>query len=345
MKKALLLLVGSLLVCIVPTGHTSAASSVKEPDTITVAWLPNNSGDNQKAMRAEFDKIIANATGKRVQDKLTTDYNIAIAALDSGDAQLGWFGPFEYMTGHARNPHVIPLVVESGDSGGTQDALYHSRLLVKKGNEGQYKSATAYSIDNIAGKRISFVSTSSTSGFNMPAAAILANFHKQDKWKSLTRDDLMQGGAGKLFRQVMFSGSHQLSLANLLMGKVDVAAVDDIDVMSYLEHASGTDNKEGAVYAVRKGADAPFTDLAGAKFVIIKSIPVLNTPFEANAGFLKQETIAKIVQALTADTVKDNQAIFRPQGSSVAGLFVQPHRFVTVEDAWYNPMRQVLGLP
>lgn len=348
MKTASLLLAGilstSLLVCTLLAGSSSASSSVKEPHTITLAWLPNNSGDNQKAMRAEFDRIIANATGKKVQDKLTTDYNIAIAALDSGDAQLGWFGPFEYMTGHARNPHVVPLVVESGDSGTTQDALYHSRLLVKKGNEGQYKSGDAYSIDSIAGKRISFVSTSSTSGFNMPSSAILTNFHKQDKWKSLTRDDLMQGGEGKFFRQVMFSGSHQLSLANLLMGKVDVSAVDDIDVMSYLDLTSGTDNQEGAIYTVRKGADAPFTDLAGAQFVIIKTIPVLNTPFEANDAFLSQGTLDKIVRALTADKVKNDQLIFRPKGSTVAGLFLQPHRFVKIEDAWYNPMRQILGI-
>jgi phosphonate transport system substrate-binding protein len=311
---------------------------------ITIAWLPNNSGDNQKEMRGAFDKVIADATGRKVQDRLTTDYAIAIAALDGGDAQLGWFGPFEYMTGHAKNPHIVPLVVESGDSGTLQDALYYSRLLVKKGNEVQYKSGSGYSIDKIVGKRISFVSTSSTSGFNMPSSAILANFHNQDKWKNLTRDDLMQGGNGKLFGQVMFSGSHQLSLANLLMGKVDVSAVDDIDVRSYLDLSQGTDNQEGAVYTVRKGAEAPFADLGGAQFVIIKSIPVLETPFEANNAFIDQTAIDKIVQALMADSTTKNPAIFRPKDSTTAGLFVQPHRFVKVEDAWYDPMREVLGI-
>jgi len=311
---------------------------------ITIAWLPNNSGDNQKEMRAAFDKIIADAAGKQVQDKLTTDYNIAIAALDSGDAQLGWFGPFEYMTGHLKNAHVIPLVVESGDSGTAQDALYHSRLLVKKGSEGLYKSGNGYSIDKIAGKRVSFVSTSSTSGFNMPSAAIIANFHTQDKWKNLTRDDLMQGGEGKFFSQVMYSGSHQLSLANLLMGKVDISAVDDIDVMSYLTLSEGTDNQEGAVYTVRKGAEAPFSDLGGAQFVIIKSIPVLNTPFEANDAFLDKTTLDKIVKALIADTTTKNPAIFRPKDSTTAGIFFQPHRFINISDSWYDPMRQVLGI-
>ena len=133
MKRANVILLGAL---IAPMLVVSLLAGCSKPKVLTLAWLPNNSGDNEKAFRAEFDKVIADATGWKVQDKLTTDYNIAIAALDSGDAQLGWFGPFEYMTGHAKNPHVVPLVVESGDSGTAQDALYYSRLLVKKGNEG-----------------------------------------------------------------------------------------------------------------------------------------------------------------------------------------------------------------
>jgi len=331
-----------LAVVILPLVVLAGCAPAGKP--ITIAWLPNNSGDNEKVFRVEFDKVIADATGRKVEDKLTTDYNIAIAALDSGDAQLGWFGPFEYITGHDKNPHVVPLVVESGDSGTLQDALYYSRLLVKKGNENQYKSATGYSIDKIVGKKISFVSTSSTSGFNMPTSAIMASFHNEDKWKNLTRDDLMQGGPGKFFSQVMFSGSHQLSLANLLLGKVDVSAVDDIDVRSYLDLSSGTDNQEGAVYTIKKAAEQPFDTLGGAQFVIIKSIPVQNTPFEANDSVLDKATLDKITQALMSDKVTNDTMVFQPKGGSGAGLFSQPHRFVKVEDSWFDPMRKVLGL-
>ena len=120
MKKVPLLLAGALLLSsllLAGCASQSASTSVKEPDTITIAWLPNNSSDNQQQFRAEFDKIIANATGKKVQDKLTTDYNIAMAALDSGDAQLGYFGPFEYIEEHAKDPKIVPLVVESGAFG------------------------------------------------------------------------------------------------------------------------------------------------------------------------------------------------------------------------------------
>ena len=313
------------------------------PDTITIAWLPNNSGDNEKDLRSEIDKVISDATGKKVEDKLTTDYNIAMAALESGDAQLGYFGPYEYLVSSAKDPKIVPLVVESGDSGTLKDALYYSRLVVKKGNENQYKSGKGFSLDKIAGKKISFVSTSSTSGFNMPATAILGYFNKQDKWKNLVKDDLMQGGSGKFFSQVVFSGSHPLSLANLLKDKVDICAVDDVDVSQYLELTSGKDNQEGAVYTVKKGADAPFADLVGKQFVVIKSIPVQNTPLEANSSVLSQETLDAITNALIADSTTKDEKIFAPKGSD-GSLFVQPHCFLKVDSSWYDDMRKVLGV-
>lgn len=321
---------------------SSTASGVKDPATITIAWLPNNSGDNEKEFRAEFDSIIEKATGIKVEDKLTTDYAIAISALESGNAQLGYFGPNEYIVSHAKDPKIIPLVVESGDSGTLNDALYHSRFLVKKGNEGQYKSGDSFDIDNIAGKRMSFVSTSSTSGFNMPAAVILGKFNSQDKWKSLTKDALTQGGSDKFFSQVLFAGSHQLSLVNVLTGKSDVSAVDDLDVAQYVTLSSGKDNTEGAVYTVKQGADAPFNTLAGAQYEIIKSIPVFNTPFEANSAALSQKTLDAITQALTSDQTASDAKVFAPKGSK-GSVFVQPHRFLKVEDSWYDPMRKVLG--
>ncbi len=347
MKKMYRLALVGTLVASLLAGHSpvsvAKAATVHEPDYITIAWLPNNSADNERVLREEIARVIAKATGKEVENKLTTDYVIAIAALENGDAQLGWFGPNEYLTSHAKDPKIIPLVVESGDSGTLKDALYHSRFLVKKGNEGQYRSGDGFSIDNIVGKRMSFVSTSSTSGFNMPADAIFGKFSKENKWKGLNKEDLAQGGEGRFFSQVLFSGSHQLSLVNVLTGRSDVSAVDDLDVLQYVKLISGIDNTEGAVYAVKDGADAPFTDLAGEQFVIIKSIPVFNTPVEANSAFLTRETLDKITEALVSDEVTNDPKIFAPKGTK-GSVFVSPCRFLKVKDAWYNPMREVLGI-
>lgn len=334
------LLVSGLAPAAVSVAH---AATQKEPDTLTIAWLPNDSADAEAAMRDEIAKAIAEATGKKVVNKLTTDYTIAIAALENGDAQIGWFGANEYLTSHASHPEVIPLVVNTGPSGTLKDSLYYSRFVVPKGKETQYQSGGHYSLDNIVGKRMSFVSTSSTSGFNMPAAAILGTFGKEAKWKHLTSEGLTKGGSGQFFSQVMFGGSHQMSLVNALTGRSDVAAVCDFLVADNVTLESGTDNKEGAVYKVKADAEAPFGPVAGKEFVIIKSIPVLNPPIEVNSAYLSQKTMDAITKALTSDQVANNPKIFAPEGAKGSD-FHKPARFAKVTDAWYNPMREVLGI-
>ena len=327
----------------VSTAPTASAQTVKEPDTLTIAWLPNDSSDVLASMRDEIAKAIAKATGKKVENKLTTDYAIALTALDNGTAQISWTGAAEYITTHARNPKLIPLVVNTGPSGTLKDALYYSRLVVKKDDEKQYQADGILGIDNIVGKRMSFVSTSSSSGFNMPAAAIVAKFGKQEKWKQLKMEDLTQGGSGRFFRQVMFGGSHQLSLVNVLTGRSDVSAVCDFLVTAYVDLVSGTDNTEGAVYVVKKDAGAPFTAVQGKEFVIIKSIPVLNPPIEVNSAYLSEKTMKAIADVLTSDEVANNPKIFAPTNSKSSD-FQRPARFVKVTDSWYDPMRKVLGI-
>ncbi|CEG10572.1 Phosphate-import protein PhnD precursor [Afipia felis] len=319
------------------------AETVKEPDTLTIAWLPNDSSDGLAGMRDEIANVIAKATGKKVENKLTTDYAIAIAALENGQAQIGWFGANEYLTSHARDPKVIPLVVNTGPSGTLKDALYYSRFVVKKGEESKYQKDGQLNIENIVGKRMSFVSTNSTSGFNMPAAAIVGEFKSDPKWNKLTFEDLQQGGDGHFFRQVMFGGSHQLSLVNALTGRADVAAVCDFLVTNYVKLISGADNTAGAVYEIKQDAAAPFTALGGKQFVIIKSIPVLNPPVEVNSAYLSDKTLKEITDVLSSDEVANNPKIFAPADAKGSD-FKAPARFVKVADSWYDPMRKVLGI-
>ena len=331
------------LITSVFVAETANAETVKEPDTLTIVWLPNDSSDALASMRDEFAKVVAEATGKKVETKLTTDYAIALAALDNGTAQIGWTGAAEYLTSHARNPKLIPLVVNTGPSGTLKDALYYSRFVVMKGDEKQYESDGQFGIDNIVGKRMSFVSTSSSSGFNMPAAAILGEFTKQPKWQHLTKEDLAQGGQGHFFRQVMFGGSHQMSLVNVLAGRSDVSAVCDFLVTAYVNLVSGTDNTAGAVYAIKNDAGAPFSSVAGKEFVIIKSIPVLNPPVEVNSAYLSEKTMKEIADVLSSDAVANDPKIFT-SASSTSSDFQRPARFVKVTDSWYDPMRKVMGI-
>ena len=321
-----------------PTADSAATTG---SDTITMVWYPNESANDYEAARNEFGKLIEQATGKKVEQKLTTDYSIAIESLASGTAQICFMGAQGYVEANAKNPKVQPLFVNSGASGTLDDALYYSWLSVNEGDQDQYKSGDAYSLDNIVGKRMSFVSNSSTSGFKVPTNSIIEYFSKTDKWKDITADDLIEGG--DFFSEVLFGGSHQGSAVNLLTGKADIAAFCDTELAPYADCTSGTENHPDAVYTIKSDASAPFDTLTGKQFRIIKSTPVLNGPFAYNGDTLSAEDVKAIQDLFTSDAVTNNPQIFVTEESGNVGMFEKTDKehIVTVEDAWYNPIREL----
>lgn len=345
MKKALLLVTGLIISVSMFAGCSGSkaadTSTVKDYSKITVVWYPNESADAFKDTRDEICGIISKATGKEVVQKTTTDYSIAIEAIASGNGQIAFMGGQGYVEAHQKNAKILPLVVNTGASGTLKDAIYYSWLSVNKGNETQYQNNGKYSIDNIQGKTMSYVSNSSTSGFKVPTTNIVSHFSKQDKWKSLTADDLSEGGSGKFFKQVLFGQSHQGSAVNLLTGKADVAAFCDTSLAPYVEVESGKASTEGAVYKVKDGAADPFNTLVGKEFVLINVTPVLNGPFAVNTGALKQEDIDKIQKALTSKSTTDDEKIFYTKGKSGLIEKTKDEHFVKVSDSWYDPIRKL----
>ena len=336
----LLTAVFMMVAMIVPVAGASSS------DKITLVWYPNESASDYQAARDAFGALITEATGKPVEQKLTTDYAIAIEALASGQAQICFMGAQGYIQARDKNPNVSPLVVNSGASGTLDDAIYYSWLCVNQGQEAQYQDGDKFSIANIQGKKISFVSNSSTSGFKIPTTNIIAAFSAMDAWKNLTTDDLVEGGSGKFFSEVLFGGSHQGSAFNLLNGAADVAAFCDTELAPYADLTAGTEEKAGAVYTIKADATAPFDTVTGKSFVIIQSTPVLNGPFAYNADTLSAEDVQKIQALLTSDAVANNPDVFITAADKEAGkvgMFkkTDKERFMTVEDAWYNPIREL----
>ena len=136
----------------------TAESTGEYADTITLVWYPNESAEDYDVARSEYARLIEEATGKKVEQKLTTDYAIAIESLANGTAQICFMGAQGYIEAKNANDAIEPLFVNSGASGTLDDAKYYSFLAVNKGDEGEYADGDSYSIDNIAGKRMSFVS-------------------------------------------------------------------------------------------------------------------------------------------------------------------------------------------
>lgn len=319
----------------------AANAGTSTTDTITLVWYPNESAEDYQAARDEVGKLIEKATGKKVEQKLTTDYAIAIESLSNGTAQIGCcMGAEGYCQAKTANDAVNPLFVQSGESGTLDDALYYSFFAVKSENADEYKNGDSYSIDNIKGKKMSFVSNSSTSGFKVPTNTIISHFADDN----LIVDDLLEGGSDAFFSEVLFGGSHQGSAFNLLSGKSNVSAFCDIELAPYVTCTDGTGKDAGSVYTVNDDASAPFDTVHGAQYTVIQSTPVLNGPFAYNGDTLSPEDVEAIQDLFTSDEVANDSLIFYSADSGEQGLLEKKSDqmgFVTVEDSWYDPIRNM----
>jgi len=343
-KQGMLRVISVVLLTVLMMGCIQIpVAGASSSDTITIVWYPNESASDYQKARDEFARLITEATGKKVENKLTTDYAIAIEALASGQAQICFMGAAGYIQAKDKNPNVNTLFVNSGASGTLDDAIYYSWLGVNRGQEDQYMSGDMYSIQNIQGKKVSFVSNSSTSGFKVPTTNIIAFFSAIEQWKDINVDALVEGGSKAFFFEVLFGGSHQGSAFNLLSGKADVAAFCDTELAPYATLSSGTENMVGAVYQIKADATAPFDTVVGKEFVVIASTPVLNGPFAYNADTLSSDDVKKIQDRFLADDIASNPQIFIVKDSGYVGLFKKTNaeHIVLVDDAWYNPIREM----
>jgi phosphonate transport system substrate-binding protein len=348
MKKVLTMVMSCVIgmTMLIGCGNSSKAvngGAPKASDTITMVWYPNESGGDLEEARQEVGKIIEKATGKKVENKLTTDYSIAIEAMVNGTGGIAYMGPQGYIEANNKSKKIQPLVVSSGKSGTLSDAVYYSWLAVPKDKAEEYKKDGKYVLDNIQGKKMSFVSNSSTSGFKVPTSSIVAYFSQQDKWKNLTVEDLMQGGGDKFFSEVLFGGSHQGSAVNVLTGKADVGAFCDTTLVNYVDAENGKFNEVGTTYKVKADAAEPFNTLVGKEFTAITSTPVLNSPFTINTDIISAEDQKKLIDAFTSDEVTNNPKIFVKKDSGVKGFFTKEgnEKFLKVDDVWFNPVRDL----
>lgn len=322
-----------------PTPGAASAAPTPAPtpetlDKIVFAFYPNESAAEYEGARNALKEEIEAATGIPVEIVTTTDYNIAIEAIASGQAHIAYMGAEGYIQAQKKNANVKVAFTNSGASGTDSDALYFSFIAVPADQAETYKDGTGYSIQNIKGKVFSFVSNNSTSGFKVPSAGIVSEFNLNS-----TEDLLLEG---TFFKKVLFGGSHQGSAVNLLKGDADAAAF--MNMPDYFEVAGGEENKAGMIYRVKQGAPAPFDTLAGKEALIIRSTPVLNAPFAVNLDVLPADVLDAIVAHITSDAVAKNQKIFAPADAEVKSFFKASsgnERFIVVPDEWYDPIREM----
>ena len=341
MKKILfvLLIALSALGAAFAGGDSETASGASTKDALVWIWYPNESTPEFAETRAEFIRVVSEALGRPIEEQLSTDYAITLEALINDNAAFSWLGGEGYTQAHERNAGILPLVTNSGSSGTLSDAKYYSMLGTLSENADEYKVGGRYSLDTLKGKKFSFVSNSSTSGFRVPSSIISANFNVE-------AEDLLEGGPDMVFSEVMFGGSHQGSFFNVLTGKADIGAFCNSCVKDYMEFTSGdfNDPRAGDTLKVIPDADAPFDQVPGVEVTLVAAVPVLNAPIVMNTNLLSDEEIQTLKDVMTSDAVAGNPLLFGEKGSEVKTLFRAGQRMVLVDDTWYDPIRELSGL-
>ena len=340
MKKILFVLL--IAVSVMGMAFANGGSDKSEDmskDALVWIWYPNESTPEFSETRAEFIRVVSEALGREITEQLSTDYAITLEALINDNAAFSWLGGEGYTQSHERNNAILPLVTNSGKSGTLSDAKYYSMLGTLSENADEYMVGGSYNLDTLKGRKFSFVSNSSTSGFRVPSSIISANF-------SVEAEELLEGGPDMVFSEVMFGGSHQGSFFNVLTEKADIGAFCNSCVKDYIEFTSGSfdDPKAGDTLVVIDGADAPFDQVPGVEVTLVAAVPVLNAPIVMNTNLLSDEEIQILKDVLTSDAVANNPLLFGEKGGDVKTLFRAGQRMVLVEDAWYDPIRELSGL-
>jgi len=220
------------------------ACGEKKLSKFTVAYLPNESTEQNADARGGMAKDLSKALGVEVVEYQASDYNAVIEAMRTGKVHMAYFGPLSFCLAYDRaKAEPIGMKAKNGDKA---NATYKSVLIVKG-------DSTIATINDIKGKTMAFVDPNSTSGNLVPSAEIMKAF-ANDK---LTIDDLHTNG--KFFKSVMFSGKHQAGLQAVIKGDVEVAPISDEILKSEIKNGNA---KEGDVKIIYSSAPIPSEPMA-----------------------------------------------------------------------------------
>ena len=331
----------ALTVGLAACGSSGSDSSAKKPDKIVFAWEPSNSGSDYEGMRDSMAAAITEATGIPCEIMTTTDYNMTIEALSSGQAQIASLGADEYVEIHERNPEIDVAFVLSDKEGKLNPVSYYSQIICRDGEQSKYlKADGTFDYDKLKGENYSFVSLSSTSGYVIPATIFA---------QKLNYDNIdVFAESGEFFDKVVMASSQPLSVYQVASGNVNLASCDNTSASAAYNVVSGTNGEVGCVYEVQEGLEGELASWAGTKFVCVESYPVPAVPICINTSALPKEVVDQIIDYMTSDDVAANKDIFvDPDNPAHKSKYKQNKngtvRFVVADDSYYDDYRELIG--
>jgi phosphonate transport system substrate-binding protein len=169
-----------------------------QTQTLKVTTIPEEAATEQIRKFGPIVKYLERVMGVKVEFIPVNDYPAAVEALVNKQVDLVWFGGFTHVQAQLRsNGKIIPIAQREEDT--------------------QFRSVFITNVDSgikaltdLKGKQVSFGSQSSTSGHLMPRNYLLEANIDPDKD----------------FKRVAYSGAHDATIASVVSGRVDAAALD-----------------------------------------------------------------------------------------------------------------------
>ena len=187
----------AILACVAFCAITLAQQAQAQP-VFRVSSIPEEAATEQIRKFTPLAKYLENALGMKVEFTPVNDYPAAVEALVNKKVDLVWLGGFTHVQANIRSSgNIVPLAQRE------EDAKFQSVFIAKT-------DSGIKTLADMKGKQVSFGSQSSTSGHLMPRSFLLtANINPE-----------------KDFRRIAYSGAHDATIASVVSGKVDAAALD-----------------------------------------------------------------------------------------------------------------------
>lgn len=238
-------------------------------------------------MEKEFEPIrlyLEGQLGIPIEVDATDSYVSLIEGMKNETIDIGWYGAFSYVAAESEM-ELTPLIVQQRKDTG----IYYNSLIITP------KDSGISSIEELEGKRFAFVDAGSTSGFVLPYALL--------KSRNITYETF--------FDEIVYAGSHDQVLANILRNDVDAGAISSIQYRNLIE----------------KGIVKP-EELN----VIWKSENIPGSPFVARSELDKviQNRFSKAMLELHTD----EPDVLNSYDNTI-------EKYIEVDSKYYNPIRNI----
>jgi phosphonate transport system substrate-binding protein len=227
-----------------------------------VTTIPEEAATEQVRKFAPLVRYLERELGTKVLFTPVSDYPAAVEALVHRQVDLVWFGGFTHVQAQIRSGgRIVPIAQRE------EDTQFRSVFITQV-------DSGIRALGDLKGKTMSFGSQSSTSGHLMPRSFLL------DAGITPERD----------FRRIAYSGAHDATIASVVSGRVDAAALDITVWRKFIEEKRVDTSKVNVFYTT-----PPFYNY--------------NWSVHADMPVALRERVTKALLALSMDTPEGKEIL------------------------------------